>query len=360
MIASSDIAAVLLRDLHMTSSVPTNLALPQPYLLFLGDITDAEYAKTAFGLRDWARERCVGEYACAGTTVTTGLPFLTPAEATAKGARALVIGVANEGGFIADAWMPVLLSALEAGLDIISGMHTRLADIAPLKAAASRNGRRLIDVRRPPPNIPIATGRKRSGKRLLTSGTDCAVGKKYTALVITKALVARGIAVDFRATGQTGILIAGQGIPIDAVVADFAAGAAEMLSPDAATDHWDIIEGQGSLLHPAYAGVSLALLHGSQPDVVVICHQAHRDRILGVPGYTLPTTDQIAELALTLGRRTNPAIRLGGVSLNTAHLGSADAERLLSEESARLNVPVADPVRGGDAFEALVDNCLSS
>ena len=342
----------------MTPRAPANLVLPQPYLLFLGDITDAEYAKTAFGLRDWARERCVGEYACAGTTVTTGLPFLTPVEATAKGARALVIGVANEGGFIADAWMPALLSALEAGLDIISGMHTRLADIAPLKAGAAQNGRRLIDVRRPPPNIPIATGRKRSGKRLLTVGTDCSVGKKYTALTITKALMARGIAADFRATGQTGILIAGQGIPIDAVVADFAAGAAEMLSPDAAPDHWDIIEGQGSLLHPAYAGVSLALLHGSQPDVVVVCHQVHRDRILGVPGYTLPTSDQIADLALTLGRRTIPAIRLGGVSLNTAHLRSDEAERLLSEESARLNTPVADPIRGGDAFEALVDNCL--
>jgi uncharacterized NAD-dependent epimerase/dehydratase family protein len=359
LIASSDSSAVLLRHLHMTSSVPATLALPQPYLLFLGDITDAEYAKTAFGLRDWARERCVGEYACAGTTVTTGLPFLTPAEATAKGARALVIGVANEGGFIADAWMPALLSALEAGLDIISGMHTRLTDIAPLEEAAARNGRRLIDVRRPPPNIPIATGRKRSGKRLLTLGTDCAVGKKYTALMITKALLARGIAADFRATGQTGILIAGQGIPIDAVVADFAAGAAEMLSPDAADDHWDIIEGQGSLLHPAYSGVSLALLHGSQPDVVVICHQAGRNRILGVPGYTPPSIGEIIDVALRLGRRTNSGIRCAGISLNTAHLDKAAAERLLSEQRDSLGLPVADPMRGGAAFEALVNAILS-
>jgi len=343
----------------MTSSVPVDLALPQPYLLFLGDITDAEYAKTAFGLRDWARERCVGEYACAGTTVTTGLPFLTPAEAAAKGARALVIGVANEGGFIADAWMPALFSALEAGLDVISGMHTRLADIEPLKAAAARNGRRLIDVRRPPSNIPIATGRKRRGKRLLTLGTDCAVGKKYTALTITKALVARGIAADFRATGQTGILIAGQGIPIDAVVADFAAGAAEMLSPDAADDHWDIIEGQGSLLHPAYAGVSLALLHGSQPDVVVICHQAGRNRILGAPGYALPSIEEIMDLALRLGRRTNSAIRCAGVSLNTAQMEAPSAERLMQKESERLGLPVADPMRGGTMFDRLVSSCLA-
>jgi uncharacterized NAD-dependent epimerase/dehydratase family protein len=332
--------------------------LPQPYLLFLGDITEREYAKTAFGLRDWARERCVGEYACPGGTVSTGLPFLMPAQAVEKGARALVIGVANEGGFIADSWIPPLLDALESGLDVISGMHTRLAEVAPLQAAATRNGRRLIDVRRPPQNIPIATGRKRSGKRLLTVGTDCAIGKKYTALVLTRAFLTRGIATHFRATGQTGILIAGSGIPIDAVVADFAAGAAETLSPDAADDHWDIIEGQGSLLHPAYSGVSLSLLHGSQPDVVVICHEPGRDRILGVPGYALPSVEEMIELVLRLGGRTNPAIRCGGVSLNTAELDETSADRLLAEESGRLGLPVADPMRGGKRFETLIDHCL--
>jgi D-glutamate N-acetyltransferase len=332
--------------------------LPQPYLLFLGDITEREYAKTAFGLRDWGRERCVGEYACPGGTVSTGLPFLMPAQAVEKGARALVIGVANEGGFIADSWIPPLLDALESGLDVISGMHTRLAEVAPLQAAATRNGRRLIDVRRPPQNIPIATGRKRSGKRLLTVGTDCAIGKKYTALVLTRAFLTRGIATHFRATGQTGILIAGSGIPIDAVVADFAAGAAETLSPDAADDHWDIIEGQGSLLHPAYSGVSLSLLHGSQPDVVVICHEPGRDRILGVPGYALPSVEEMIELVLRLGGRTNPAIRCGGVSLNTAELDETSADRLLAEESERLGLPVADPMRGGKRFETLIDHCL--
>ena len=332
--------------------------LPQPYLLFLGDITEPEYAKTAFGLRDWGRERCVGEYACPGGTVSTGLPFLMPAQAVEKGARALVIGVANEGGFIADSWIPSLLDALESGLDVISGMHTRLAEVAPLQAAATRNGRRLIDIRRPPQNIPIATGRKRSGKRLLTVGTDCAIGKKYTALALTRAFLARGIATHFRATGQTGIMIAGGGIPIDAVVADFAAGAAEILSPDAADDHWDVIEGQGSLFHPAYSGVSLALLHGSQPDVVVICHEPGRDRILGVPGYSLPSVEEMIELALRLGGRTNPAIRCGGVCLNTAELDETSADRLLVEESERLGLPVADPIRGGKRFETLIDHCL--
>jgi uncharacterized NAD-dependent epimerase/dehydratase family protein len=228
-----------------------------------------------------------------------------------------------------------------------------------LQAIAARCGRKLLDVRRPPANIPIASGRKRSGKRLLTVGTDCALGKKYTALTLARALAARGIAADFRASGQTGILIAGSGIPIDAVVGDFAAGAAEMLSPDADADHWDVIEGQGSLFHPAYAGVSLALLHGSQPDVAVICHEAGRERVLGHPGYLLPSIEEAIDLTLRLGRRTNTRIRCGGVSLNTARLSSSAAERLLQEESERLGIAVADPIRGGSALERLVDECLS-
>ncbi|MBA3962696.1 MAG: DUF1611 domain-containing protein [Chthoniobacterales bacterium] len=335
------------------------VALPQPYLLFLGDTTEASYAKTAFGLRDWAPKLCLGEYACGGATVTTGLPALSPAKAYAMGARGLVIGVANSGGFIPDAWIPSLLDALEAGLDLISGMHTRLTDVLALKAAATRLGRRLIDVRQPPARIPIATGRKRSGKKLLTVGTDCALGKKYTALALARAFKGRELAADFRATGQTGILIAGGGIAIDAVVADFAAGAAEMLSPDAAADHWDVIEGQGSLSHPAYAGVSLALLHGSQPDVIVICHEPGREFVVGHPTFKLPSLEETIDLALRLGRRTNSAIRCAGVSLNTSRLDAAAAERLMTKESERLNLAVADPIRGGDAFERLVDACVT-
>ena len=338
---------------------PAPAALPQPYLLFLGDTTLAGYAKTAFGLRDWAPERCVGEYACAGATVTTGLPSLTPTQAHARGARALVIGVANPGGVIPDAWIPSLLEALQAGLDIVSGMHTRLAEVPALSAAAIRHGRRLVDVRQPPVGIPTASGRKRSGKRLLTVGTDCALGKKYTALALARAFSAKGIGNDFRATGQTGILIAGQGMPIDAVVSDFAAGAAEILSPDAADEHWDVIEGQGSLFHPAYAGVSLALLHGSQPDVVVICHEPGRDRMLGHADFRVPSIEDTMELALLLGRRTNPEIRCAGVSLNTSYLDEFDAVRLIESESRRLGLAVADPVRGGAAFERLVAACLA-
>jgi uncharacterized NAD-dependent epimerase/dehydratase family protein len=210
----------------------------------------------------------------------------------------------------------------------------------------------------PPREIPIATGLKRGGKRLLAVGTDCALGKKYTALAIARAFKQRGIDVDFRATGQTGIMIAGSGMPMDAVVADFEAGAAEMLSPEAGPDHWDVIEGQGSLFHPAYGGVSLGLLHGSQPDVIVVCHQPGRTHTLGFPEFELPSVEETIELNLRMGRRTNRAIRCAGVSLNTSQLSESDARELIASESRRLHLPVADPIRGGDAFERLVDNCL--
>ena len=339
--------------------LPEAEALPQPYLLFLGDIVEPAYAKTAFGLRDWAPERCVGEFACDGARVSVGLASMTPGQARGAGAKSMVIGVANPGGLIPDSWLPCLLQALEAGVDLIGGMHARLHEIAVLREAAARLGRRLVDVREPPRDIPVASGRKRGGKRLLTVGTECALGKKYTALVLARAFERRGLDVDFRATGQTGILIAGRGIPLDAVVCDFAAGAAEALSPDAAARHWDVIEGQGSLFHPAYAGVSLALLHGSQPDVIVICHEHGREHVLGHPDLALPGIEETIDLALQLGRRTNPSIRCAGVSLNTAALEPALAQRVLAAESERLGRAVADPMRGGPALERLVEACLA-
>ena len=335
------------------------LALPQPYLLFLGDVTESGFAKTAFGLRDWAADQCVGEHALPGATVTTGLDQLTPAQASAQGARSMLIGVANQGGIIPPEWRASLMEALGAGLDIVSGMHARLADIPGLADEAARLGRQLIDVRVPPAHLPVGTGRKRPGKRLLTVGTDCALGKKYTALALARALLQRNIAADFRATGQTGIMIAGGGIPMDAVVSDFEAGAAEMLSPDADSDHWDVIEGQGSLFHPAYAAVSLGLLHGSQPDVFIVCHEPGRTAVLGAPGYHLPAVEEVIEATLLLGRRTNPAIRCAGIAYNTSQMDANEAARVMDADAQRLGLPVADPIRGGPAFAALVDSCLA-
>jgi uncharacterized NAD-dependent epimerase/dehydratase family protein len=334
--------------------------VPSPYLLFLGDEREAPFAKTAYGLRDWAYERCVGECALPAATVTAGLPRLTPAQGRARGARSLVIGVAPRGGALAPSWIPMLLESLEAGLDIVSGMHGRLADHEVLKAASHRLSRSLIDVRQPPPNIPVASGRKRVGRRLLTVGTDCALGKKYTALCLTRAFKARGVRADFRATGQTGILIAGSGIPIDAVVADFIAGAAELLSPAADADHWDVVEGQGSIFHPSYAGVSLGLLHGTQPDVIVLCHQFGRDTVIGLKEFPLPSLEEAIEWHVHLARRTNPAARCAGVSLNTADLKESQAHAILTEHAIRLQLPVADPMRPGEAFEQLVTACLES
>jgi uncharacterized NAD-dependent epimerase/dehydratase family protein len=332
-------------------------ALPAPYLLFLGDVTEPGFAKTAFGLRDWASDRCIGEHALLSGTVTAGLERLTPRAAAARGVRSMVIGVANQGGVIPASWMPELLAAIDAGLDLVAGMHTRLAHIDTLRDAAAQAGVRLHDVRVPPATLSIATGRKRSGRRLLTVGTDCALGKKYTALAIARGLNARGIDATFRASGQTGIMIAGQGIALDAVVADFAAGAAELLSPDAASDHLDVIEGQGSLFHPAYAAVSLALLHGSQPDLFIVCHQPGRTQILGTPGYPVPSIESVIEQTVLAGRLTNPAIRCVGVSLNTQGMEAEDAARLIADTGRRLGLSVADPIRGGDAFERLLDAC---
>jgi uncharacterized NAD-dependent epimerase/dehydratase family protein len=341
-------------------SLPS-LDLPTPYLLFLGDIAEPGFAKTAFGLVEWAPEHCIGELEFAGTVLSTGLPRMSAAEGLARGAKAVVIGVAHPGGALADSWIPPLVAALEAGLDLVSGMHGRLAEHRAIAIAADRYGRTLYDIRIPPKNIGVGTGVKRRGRRLATVGTDCALGKKYTALAIARAMSARGVDAEFRATGQTGILIAGGGVPIDAVVADFVSGAAELVSPPASSDeHWDIIEGQGSLFHPSYAAVTLGLLHGSQPDVIVLCHHPARTAILGRPDYPLPALDVAIERYLDAARLTNPGVRCGGVSLNTAAL----SPELAADEIARvedwLGVPVADPIRGGPEFKRLVSECLGS
>jgi uncharacterized NAD-dependent epimerase/dehydratase family protein len=333
------------------------LELRKPYLVFLGDASSGPNAKTAYGVRDWAPQACLAQYGLPGNTVDLGLPQMTPEAAAAAGAASLLIGVAPMGGGLAPEWQSVLLSAARVGLDIISGLHTPLAVVPGLVAAAERNGVKLHDVRRPRRTFPVGTGRRRSGKRLLTVGTDCALGKKYTALALERAMRTRGVDATFRATGQTGIMIAGRGIAIDAVVADFIAGAAESLSPDAPATHWDVIEGQGSLFHPSYAGVTLGLLHGSQPDVLILCHDPTRAHMQGLPGYPLPPLDVACDLYLQHARLTNPFVRLAGVSLNTSQLDEAQRARVIGATVELLGVPVFDPLR--TPLDAAVERILS-
>jgi uncharacterized NAD-dependent epimerase/dehydratase family protein len=331
------------------------LVLRKPYLLYLGDAKLKSDCKTAFGLRDWCRDAVLAEWSHPAGTVTLGLPRLSPREAAERGAGSIVVGVAPTGGSLPEHWLDDLAAALEAGLDAVSGMHTRLASFARLARAAERGGGRLIDVRSPG-SYPVATGRKRSGLRLLTVGTDCALGKKYTALALTRALAARGLAASFRATGQTGIMIAGAGIPLDAVVSDFLAGAAEQLSPDNAAGHWDVIEGQGSLLHPAYAAVTLGLLHGSQPDAIVLCHDPERRTIEEYPDYPIPPLAEVIDLYLRCGRLTNPKIRCIGLSINSSALDEASWQAYRARTAAELGLAVCDPLRGG--VEPLADALL--
>jgi uncharacterized NAD-dependent epimerase/dehydratase family protein len=321
--------------------------LRKPYLLFLGDVQDKLTAKTAFGLRDWCADDVMGEWSLPGCSVTLGLERLSPAQAAQRGAGSIIVGIAPTGGILPPHWVAELSAAADAGLDVVSGLHTRLTSIPDLVQAAARRGVRLIDVRHSDAMHGAASGRKRGGKRVLTVGTDCALGKKYTALALAKNLRSRGIAATFRATGQTGIMISGEGIAIDAVIADFIAGAAEQLSPDNAPDHWDVIEGQGSLFHPAYAGVTLGLLHGSQPDAIVLCHDPLRRTIDEYPDFPIPDLQVVIDDYLRAGRLTNAAIRCVGLSINSSSLSDADCADYFARLTAELGLPVCDPVRTG-------------
>ena len=330
--------------------------LETPYLVFVGDAKDALAAKTGQGIVDWRPDAVVGQLRLSGCRADLGVADVPIQKAVEAGAKTFLIGVVNPGGVLPEAWQGAIVEALQAGLHVASGLHTPLASIPAIVEAARRSGRRLLDVRRPVGPFPVASGRKRTGKRLLTVGTDCSVGKKYAALAIEHELNARGVAADFRATGQTGILIAGAGIPIDAVVADFAAGAAESLSPDNDSRHWDVVEGQGSLFHPSFAGVSLALLHGTQPDAFVVCHEPTRTTMRNVAA-PITGIDAVIEQTIALGRLTNPGIRCVGIALNTSALSHERASQTIEQTRRQFSVPVCDPVRHG--VEAIVDEMLS-
>lgn len=328
--------------------------LKTPYLLFLGDAPDQLAAKVAQGIKDWRPEFSRGQLRLPGCKADLGLTEMTIAEAKAAGARTLVVGAANRGGLISDAWIATLIEAIEAGFDIASGLHNLLRERSELVEAAKKSGVALYDVRVPTVAYPIADGKKRSGKRCLAVGTDCSVGKMYTALAMEKTMRAWGMKASFRATGQTGILITGSGVPLDAVVADFMAGAVEWLTPDNDPDHWDLIEGQGSLFHPSYSGVTLALIHGGQPDALILCHEPTRQHLRGLPHYKLPSLEALRDAALDMARIVNPNAKVTGISINTSGMGVEDANAYLAEVENRMGLPAVDPFR--DGADRLVDS----
>lgn len=321
--------------------------IPAPYLLYLGHSDDSVGIKTSRGLATFRRDACVGEWRHDDSPLTLDLPRLEPAAARAAGARTLVLGIANAGGTLGADLVDDALAAIAAGLHVAAGLHQRLRDHPRLVAAAAAAGVTLFDVRDPPRDLRVGDGRRRAGRRLLTVGTDCSVGKMYATLCLRDELRARGIAADFRATGQTGILIAGAGVPVDAVVADFISGAIEALAPARDDDGWDLIEGQGSLFHPSFAGVSTGLLHGAQPAALLLCHDPSRAHMRGLPHYVLPGLEECLAANLAVARLTSPDVRAVGVALNTAMLDESAARRLCEETAARLALPCTDPYRFG-------------
>jgi len=323
------------------------MTIPHPYLLFLGDAADDLAAKTAQGIAHWRPDWCMAQMRLPGCKADLGLPDLTPAEAAAKGCRTMIVGVANAGGVLPRHWAAPIVEAIGHGMDVASGLHARLTDLPEVAAAAQKHGRQLHDVRHPKQEFGTGKGKRRSGKRLLTVGTDCSVGKMYTSLALEQELRRRGRKADFRATGQTGIFIAGDGVSIDAVVADFISGSVEWLTPDNEPDHWDLVEGQGSLFHASFAGVTIGLIHGACPDALVLCHEPTRTHMRGLPHYPLPDLQACMDANLAAAHLVNRDCRFVGISINTAKLAEADALRLLKETEAKFGLPTVDPFRTG-------------
>lgn len=333
------------------------MQIEHPYLMFLGDAADQLAAKTAQGIVHWRRDWCVGQLRLENCNADLGLPDMPIADAAQAGVRTLVIGVANRGGVIGETWIATILEAIDAGMDVASGLHARIAEIPDVAAAAAANGARLFDVRHPTETFEVGTGVRRPGKRLLAVGTDCSVGKMFAALAVEQEMSRRGVDCDFRATGQTGIFIAGSGVSVDAVVSDFVSGATEWLAPANDPDHWDLIEGQGSLFHPSYAGVTMGLVHGAQADALVLCHEPTRTHMRGLPHQALPDIGECMEGHLAAARLTNPDAACVGIAVNTSGMeGDGARSELLGELSDRFGIPAVDPVRDGVA--SIVDQMI--
>lgn len=330
--------------------------ISSPYLLYLGSATDDLSVKTAIGVAAWRPELCIGEFQSEGCTVTLNLPRMDFEQAAAAGVQTVVLGVTNAGGVMNPQLIEHILEAIRAGLNVASGLHQRLRTHPTIAKEAALKGVELHDLRHPPEDLGVGTGVPRRGLRMLTVGTDCSVGKMYATLAVEREMHSRNIKANFRATGQTGILIAQSGIAVDAVVADFISGAAERLSPARDDDGWDLIEGQGSLFHPSFAGVSLGLLHGSQPDAIVLCHAPERPHMRGIASRALPSLQDCLNANLEAGRLTNPDIVAAGVAVNTSRLDPEQRQRCFDSIEDLLNLPCEDPVATG--VKKITDNLI--
>jgi uncharacterized NAD-dependent epimerase/dehydratase family protein len=316
-------------------------------------------SKTANSVIRYRPERVVAvlDRGHAGGTVQEVLGFGgaipvvgTVAEGLARGADAVLVGIAPQGGRLPDEWREWLAEALDHGCDLWNGLHTFLADDPMLAAKAQARGRRIHDLRRPPVGLPIASGLAKRVEPfvVLTVGTDCNVGKMTAQLQLTSRLGERGLRTRFVATGQTGIMIEGWGIAVDAVVADFVAGAAEKLVLEGSRDA-DIVlvEGQGSINHPGYSGVTLGLLHGSCPDALILCHQSTREYIGDYreeAWLRIPPLGQYVRWYESIAAAVHPT-RVIAVSLNTHDLGDADARQACRQAERETGLPATDPVR---------------
>lgn len=328
--------------------------MQQPYLMFLGDVQDQLAAKTCDGIVHWRPDWCIGQFRLPGCKADVRLSDLTLAEGLERGAKTLVIGVANPGGRLPRHWTDSIVDALQRGYDVASGLHDKLSAVPQIASEAEKYGRKLFDVRHPSGQFTTGTGIKRPGKRCLAVGTDCSVGKMYTPLAMEKEMLSRGMKVSFQATGQTGIFISGKGIAVDAVVSDFISGVVEQICPANDSDHWDLVEGQGSLFHPAFAGVTLGLIHGAQPDALILCHEPTRIHMRGLPHQPLPDLKTCMESNLAAARLTNPKAKFIGISINTARMNRTEAETYLTEVEQQFGLPTVDPVRTG--VNRLIDN----
>ncbi len=263
-----------------------------------------------------------------------------------------LVGVATQGGRFPPAWRELLTASIEAGLDLESGLHEFISDDAELVELAAHHGVELRDLRKPPPDLSVPTGQnlQLAAKTVLTVGSDCAIGKKTVAIELDREARRRGLKSQFVPTGQTGIAIAGWGIAVDAVVADFIAGAAERLVVEGAERGGEllVVEGQGSLVHPAYSGVTLGLMHGSAPHAYVLCHVANATHVEGYPEHPIPSLTELIALHERASLPLRPA-RVAAIALNTRDLDDEEARAAAQAVEAETGLPADDPVRFGAA-----------